>query len=47
MNLAHHTGEAAIQDTGVGLGMPFILGLVNVFLLMSYVACNTSIWYFV
>lgn len=45
MNLAHHTGEAAIQDTGVALGIPFILGLVNMFLLMTYVACNTSIWY--
>jgi len=37
MDLAHLTREAAIQGTEVALGMPFILGLVNVFLPMSYV----------
>ena len=35
MNLAHLTGEAAIQGTEVALGMSFILGLVNVFSAMS------------
>lgn len=37
MDLAHLTREAAIQGTEVALGMPFILGPVNVFLPMSYV----------
>lgn len=36
MDLAPLTQEAAIQGTEVGLGMPFILGPVNMFLLMSY-----------
>jgi|UPI000220BA7D hypothetical protein len=35
MDLAHLTREA--QGTEVALGMPFILGPVNVFLPMSYV----------
>lgn len=34
MDLAHLTREAAIQDTEVDLGMPFILEPVNVFLPM-------------